>query len=136
MQINKDLVISGTNMTLGDTAYKDIYSTTETKTNKVWIDGKPIYRKVVEFGGFPNNGSKDVATGIENISRITQFEYSWYDSADKNYLSGNRIDSSGVMCKVMFNFSKKCLHLEGLGTNWSGRTSQGIAIIHYTKITD
>lgn len=25
----------------------DIYSTTETKTNKVWIDGKPIYRKVV-----------------------------------------------------------------------------------------
>lgn len=24
----------------------DVYSTTETKTNKVWIDGKPIYRKV------------------------------------------------------------------------------------------
>ena len=24
----------------------DYYSTTETKTNKVWIDGKPIYRKV------------------------------------------------------------------------------------------
>lgn len=23
----------------------DIYSTTETKTNKIWIDGKPIYRK-------------------------------------------------------------------------------------------
>lgn len=26
---------------------EDIYSTTETKTNKVWIDGKPIYRKVI-----------------------------------------------------------------------------------------
>lgn len=26
----------------------DIYSTNETKTNKVWIDGKPIYRKVIE----------------------------------------------------------------------------------------
>ena len=25
----------------------DYYSTTETKTNKVWIDGKPIYRKVL-----------------------------------------------------------------------------------------
>ena len=47
MKINKDLIISGTNMTLGDTAYKDIYSTTETKTNKVWIDGRPIYRKVI-----------------------------------------------------------------------------------------
>lgn len=28
-------------------ASPDIYSTTETKTNKVWIDGKPIYRKVI-----------------------------------------------------------------------------------------
>ena len=27
----------------------DIYSTDEVKTNKVWIDGKPIYRRVVEF---------------------------------------------------------------------------------------
>ena len=26
----------------------DIYSTNETKTNKVWIDGRPIYRKVIE----------------------------------------------------------------------------------------
>ena len=26
-------------------SYKDIYSTNEVKTNKVWIDGKPIYRK-------------------------------------------------------------------------------------------
>lgn len=25
----------------------DVYSTSETKTNKVWIDGKPIYRKVI-----------------------------------------------------------------------------------------
>lgn len=25
---------------------KDVYSTIETKTNKIWIDGKPIYRKV------------------------------------------------------------------------------------------
>ena len=24
---------------------KDVYSTEETKTNKVWVDGKPIYRK-------------------------------------------------------------------------------------------
>ena len=27
----------------------DIYSTDEVKINKVWIDGKPIYRRVVEF---------------------------------------------------------------------------------------
>jgi len=27
----------------------DIYSTNEIKTNKVWIDGKPIYRKVQQL---------------------------------------------------------------------------------------
>ena len=26
---------------------QDVYSTKEVKTNKVWIDGKPIYRKVI-----------------------------------------------------------------------------------------
>ena len=29
-----------------DANYKDVYSTSEVKTNKVWIDGKPIYRRV------------------------------------------------------------------------------------------
>lgn len=27
----------------------DTYSTSEVKTNKVWIDGKPIYRKIVKY---------------------------------------------------------------------------------------
>ena len=31
-----------------DEKITDIYSTSETLTNKVWIDGKPIYRKVIE----------------------------------------------------------------------------------------
>lgn len=31
----------------------DYYSTTETKTNKIWIDGKPIYRKV--YSGLSTN---------------------------------------------------------------------------------
>lgn len=43
-------------MTLGDTAYKDIYSTSEIKTNETWIDGKPIYRKV--FVLKPTNGGE------------------------------------------------------------------------------
>ena len=41
------------------------YSTTEHKTGKKWIDGKPIYRKVVECGALPNSTSKNVATGID-----------------------------------------------------------------------
>ena len=38
------------------------YSTTEINTGMKWIDGKPIYRKVVDFGSLPNNTYKDKDT--------------------------------------------------------------------------
>lgn len=47
---------------------KDIYSTIETKTNKVWIDGKPIYRKVLVF----NNPKWDWTPNTFNIPDISQ----------------------------------------------------------------
>ena len=74
MQINSDLVISGTNMTLGDTAYKDIYSTTETKTNKVWIDGKPLYRKTIFVSSLPNNEDS-----VEYSHNIKNMNMGWFD---------------------------------------------------------
>lgn len=50
---------------------KDIYSTDEVVTDKVWIDGKPIYRKVVNLGTLPNTSTKDIPHGISNIEFIT-----------------------------------------------------------------
>ena len=47
------------------------YSTTEQKTGGVWIDGKPIYRKVIDFGVLPNTTSKTVLTGITNVQNYT-----------------------------------------------------------------
>lgn len=55
----------------GATSY-DLYSASETLTNKVWIDGKPIYRKVVDLGTLPNSATtKVVAHGITGISTVT-----------------------------------------------------------------
>lgn len=47
------------------------YSTNEVKTGGKWIDGKPIYRKVVDFGALPNATTKNVAHGVNNIGDIT-----------------------------------------------------------------
>lgn len=47
------------------------YSTQEVKTGGTWIDGKPIYRKVVDFGALPNATTKNVAHGVSNIGDIT-----------------------------------------------------------------
>ena len=46
------------------------YSTTEQKTGGVWIDGKPIYKKVIDCGALPNNTSKAVAHNITNIDIV------------------------------------------------------------------
>ncbi len=46
------------------TAIDPQYSNSETLTHKVWIDGKPIYRKVVDTGAMPNSACKLVNHGL------------------------------------------------------------------------
>ena len=46
------------------------YSTSEVNTGKKWIDGKPIYRKVVDCGALPNNTSKTVNHNISNFGEL------------------------------------------------------------------
>lgn len=52
---------------------KDIYSTEEVKTNKVWVDGKPIYRRVVSFPSMditPNDWNTINSLSIAGIDEI------------------------------------------------------------------
>lgn len=48
----------------------DNYSTSEVNTGATWIDGKPIYKKTVNFGQLPNATSKRVNPSISNLERI------------------------------------------------------------------
>ena len=50
--------------------YGKKYSTTEQLTGDVWIDGKPIYRKVINIGTLPNATTKSVAHGISNLETV------------------------------------------------------------------
>lgn len=45
----------------------EIYSTQEIKTNRKWINGKTIYKKVIDYGYLPNASYKDVSSGLSNI---------------------------------------------------------------------
>ena len=50
----------------------DVYSTTETRTNKIWDNGKPIYRKV--FRGYltgTEGTTQSIAHGISNVDEFT-----------------------------------------------------------------
>ena len=41
------------------------HSTTETQTDKTWIDGKPIYRKILRMGPTNQGGSTSIAHAID-----------------------------------------------------------------------
>lgn len=47
----------------------DNYSTEE-QVIGTWIDGKPLYRKMVEFGSMDSNTTKQVAHGIQNAKCV------------------------------------------------------------------
>ena len=49
------------------------YSTSEQVVGK-WIDNKPIYRKVIDFGTLPNTSTKTVAHNISNLGRIIDYK--------------------------------------------------------------
>ena len=59
------------------------YSTTEQRIG-TWIDGKPLYRKVINFGTLPSSSSKSVAHGISNLDFITQ-TYGMTESVQDTY---------------------------------------------------
>lgn len=51
------------------------YSTSEQDTGLTWIDGKTIYRKVIDLGSMPDTSSKTVSLGISGkIDNLVRFD--------------------------------------------------------------
>ena len=107
---------------------KDIYSTTETKTNKVWIDGKPIYRRVLT--GFEITGDSG---GWQTISGITI-----PNAGALVYAAALRI-TSGVDFAYFHRFDVQILSTGEIRIlNLIGELSSPIntIVLEYTKTTD
>lgn len=113
-------------------ANENNYSTEEVKTTKTWIDGKPIYRKVVQFTtANSTTGSVTQALGISGRQAIT-FVQVWIVDAYNSYIpipyyysSTDYIDcyigSSGLVVYHSGDDKKNCA---------------GYCVIEYTKTTD
>ena len=50
------------------------YSLAEQDTGAKWVDGSTIYKKTINFGALPNNNTKDVAHGINNLGWLIKIE--------------------------------------------------------------
>ena len=59
---------------LNEKITRDSTYSTEEQAVGTWIDGKTIYRKVINFGALPNATKKEVQHNISNISNFTKIE--------------------------------------------------------------
>lgn len=109
------------------------YSTTETVIG-TWINGKPLYRKVINFGSLPNNSSKSVSHGISNLSRVVSLSgIAYIDDTNITTITLPHADKDGVQYAISLRADKT----DVLIVTGSNRTSlNGIVIIEYTKSTD
>ena len=85
METVNQIEYNGTLYNIQDTeAQKNlVYSQNEIDTGKIWIDGKKIYRKVVDCGYLLDNDKKQIKHNIENIDKIIKINGIGYqDSGD------------------------------------------------------
>ena len=155
VNVNGDLYINGEHFSGGDTlpigaivdydgdtvpqGYEIVaqptYSAEEQKTGETWIDGKPIYRKVIDFGVIDEQNNNFRDHNIKNLGQVITAKAIGYTGsmyypipfaavssmfANKNV--GLRVDATQVIIGV------------GATTDFSTHTV--IAILEYTKTTD
>ena len=106
------------------------YSTDEIDTGKTWIDGKKIYRKVVEFGALPNATSKDVAHGISNLDYIVSINTT--ARYNTNYISIPYVDETTLANAISISIRNTKIRISS-GANQSMYTAT--VVIEYTKTT-
>lgn len=108
---------------------QDVYSTNEIKTNKIWINNKPIYRKTFNRGN-------DLSSFNHNIANV---DLIWIDSAHsiRKHLSGNVFNIVGgtndSAIKLVIYVNDTEVHIDNIG----GLSPSEIYItLEYTKTTD
>ena len=127
MIINGDLIIEKTGKTLKDIRFEE-YSTTEQRVG-TWINGKPIYRKVVQRVPFASSINQ-VQIGVNTIEEVVNM----YGSLNNRPINYRYTDSTAyyIMCYVDTINSNKVF----VTSCYSGYAGYANIVIEYTKTTD
>lgn len=108
----------------------DSYSTDEIKTNKRWIDNKPIYRKVITM---QNQAVAQVSIGsISNLDSIVSLNGMLISSTLKNVMGSHNDDSN--YASRLYMYGNEIFYQQSSGWQSTSYTIQ--VIVEYTKTTD
>ena len=119
------------------------YSTSEIETGKKWIDGKPIYRKTIQWSASGNIGGSGTETniliphGISNFDKLTSLKMTMFnpvtlESYNFPYSSGSSNVSTYTGVSHVNNSNIK---LRIINDTWVS-TQIFYFTLEYTKTTD
>ena len=135
--VGNPVVLSGTGYTIYADGHNDYeeYSTSEVKTNKKWIDGKPIYRKTFEYTSAGSKSLSDLSidTPIRFEGLVLNNDTNWRPL--DGYLSTLTSNQLNGAC-VDYNKSSGNLSVGSGGTGMGYSFTKAYVTIYYTKTTD
>lgn len=105
------------------------YSTDEKVVGK-WIDGKPLYEKVIALNSLVLDAWNDVAHVISNIDTLCRCESTYYRDIGGQTMQMPFYESASYHALCLANKTQISYFIKGYG---SGKM---IAILQYTKTTD
>lgn len=109
-----------------------ICSTEEVKTGEYWIDGKPLYRKVISCGALPNSTSKLVNHNISDIDNSRMYGFAVRTSDRRTFpLPFPSADGVG---HIQLDLTSTQIQITTNNDRSSFNTSY--VILEYTKTTD
>ena len=110
----------------------EIYSTSEIKTNKIWIDGKPIYTKVY-IGTY--SGSGLISIPESDLDYLINYYGYIRSKYDERYVPIPSVFTSDASYNAGVSFFRSNRIEIRLGSNFSNSSVYAF-VIEYTKTTD
>jgi hypothetical protein len=108
-----------------------VYSTEETKIG-VWIDGKPIYRKVFKPIVLEIGLAKYLGTSNLNISTMVSLKAIINDKSEGQWKIANQYWSSTDYLSINYSYKQNYIYYDNKGTS----NGTIFFILEYTKTTD
>lgn len=109
----------------------DNYSTTEVKTNKTWIDGKPIYRKVITYNYAEGSTTASIPSGISNLDKVVLLNPIMLRSASDFEI--NYYSSSSDYLRTFYRYSTNAIEVR---SSAASPNTVFYITIEYTKTTN
>ena len=109
------------------------YSLNEINTGKIWIDGKPIYRKTLNCGALPNNSDKVINVNVSNINNVINIYGIGISKSGTCFPLPYVYNNLNAQIELVYLASSQQIRIT-TGQDRSG--VNGYVTIEYTKTTD